>query len=74
MEKEQRQKAEKEQARRDSLAAAGVPDTSLTKPQVTNDKVVPRRPGLVKNQVRGAVKRAKEIQKKEVQKKKEESP
>lgn len=74
LEKEQRQKAEKEQARRDSLAAAGVPDTSLTKPQVTNDKVVPRRPGLVKNQVRGAVKRAKEIQKKEVQKKKEESP
>ena len=69
LEKEQRQKAEKEKARRDSLAAAGVPADSLTNLQGNNDKVMPHRPGLVKTQMRGAIKRAKDAQKK-----KEDSP
>ena len=68
LEKEQRQKAEKEKARRDSLAAAGVPADSLTKVEGVNDKVVPHRPNLL-NVQKKAIKRAKEAQKK-----KEESP
>ncbi len=63
LEKEQRQKAEKEKA-----------DTTLTKLQGTNDKVVPHRPNLL-NVQKKAIKRAKEVQKtQEAQKKKEESP
>lgn len=57
LEKEQRQKAEKEKA-----------DTTLTKLQGVNDKVVPHRPNLL-NVQKKAIKRAKEAQKK-----KEESP
>lgn len=73
LEKEQRQKAEKEQARRDSLAAAGVPADSLTKLQGTNDKVVPRRPSMLNVQKRSVLKRARDAQKtQEAQKKKEE--
>ena len=63
LEKEQRQKAEKEKA-----------DTTLTKLQGVNDKVVPHRPNLL-NVQKKAIKRAKEVQKtQEAQKKKEESP
>ena len=58
LEKEQRQKAEKEQA------------DSLTKLQGVNDKVVPRKSGILNVQKSGMLKRAKEAQKK----KKEESP
>ena len=78
LEKEQRQKAEKERARRDSLAAAGVLDTTLTNMQGSNDrvlsdstgKVVPKPPPIRKSgnagsQMRGALRRARESQKKE---------
>jgi lipopolysaccharide export system protein LptA len=66
LEKEQRQKAEKEKALRDSLAKAGVPDSlGLTKPRVGNDKAPARKPSAIRPSMNKMLKRAKETKKKE---------
>ena len=70
LEKEQRQKAEKEKALRDSLAAAGVSDTTgLTKLRGGNDKKERRKPSALRPSMNKMIKRAKETKRKE-----EESP
>ena len=79
LEKEQRNKAAKEKARRDSLAAAGIPDTTgLTKLQGAGDNIASdstAKPSPIRKSgeprlkpMKNVLKRAKET------KKKEESP
>lgn len=70
LEKEQREKAAKEKALRDSLAAAGVSDTTgLTKLRGGNDKKERRKPSALRPSMNKMIKRAKETKRKE-----EESP
>jgi hypothetical protein len=70
LEKEQREKAAKEKALRDSLAAAGVSDTTgLTKLRGGNDKKERRKPSAIRPSMNKMIKRAKETKRKE-----EESP